>query len=76
MTPILVFDIETIPDAEGLRSLWKLAPDVPSANGTLLELAAWEKGIPKPRWYERNDIDLANRLFAERVPHEAPAPAK
>lgn len=48
----------------------KLAPDVPSANGTLLELAAWEKGVPKPRWYERNDIDLANRLFAERVLHE------
>jgi peptidoglycan/xylan/chitin deacetylase (PgdA/CDA1 family) len=48
----------------------KLAPDVPSANGTLVELAAWEKGIPKPRWYERNEIDLANRLFAERVLHE------
>ena len=45
----------------------KLAPNVPYANGTLVELAAWEKGIPKPRWYERNDIDLANRLFRERV---------
>src|SRR5256885_12163706 len=54
----------------------KLAPDVPSANGTLLELAAWEKGIPKPRWYERNDIDFANRLFAERVLHERAAPPK
>jgi peptidoglycan/xylan/chitin deacetylase (PgdA/CDA1 family) len=53
----------------------KLAPDVPSANGTLLELAAWEKGIPKPRWYERDDIDLANRLFAERVLHETAPPA-
>ncbi|WP_051531679.1 polysaccharide deacetylase family protein [Sphingomonas sp. URHD0057] len=52
----------------------KLAPDVPSANGTLLELAAWEKGVPKPRWYERNDMTLANRLFAERVLHEAPQP--
>jgi len=54
----------------------RLAPNVPSANGTLVELAAWEKGIPKPRWYERNDTDFANRLFAERVLHEAPAPAK
>ncbi|MES2120543.1 MAG: polysaccharide deacetylase family protein [Pseudomonadota bacterium] len=55
----------------------RLAPDVPSANGTLVELAAWEKGVPPPRWYERNDIDLANRLFAERVLHEkAAAPAK
>ncbi len=43
---------------------------MPSANGTLLELAAWEKGIPEPRWYERNDIELANKLFAERVLHE------
>ena len=51
----------------------KLAPDVPNANGTLVELAAWEKGLPKPRWYERNDIELANRLYAERVLHEPPA---
>jgi peptidoglycan/xylan/chitin deacetylase (PgdA/CDA1 family) len=49
----------------------KLAPNVPSANGTLVELAAWEKGIPEPRWYERNNIDLADRLFAERVLHES-----
>ena len=26
MTPILVFDIETVPDAEGLRKLWELEP--------------------------------------------------
>jgi peptidoglycan/xylan/chitin deacetylase (PgdA/CDA1 family) len=48
----------------------KLAPDVPHANGTLVELAAWEKGLPSPRWYERNDIALANRLFATQVLHE------
>lgn len=46
------------------------APDIPSANGTLTELLAWEKGLPAPRWYERNEITLANRLFAERVLHE------
>ena len=28
MTPILVFDIETIPDVEGLRKTWDLGPDV------------------------------------------------
>ena len=28
MIPILVFDIETIPDVEGLRKLWELAPGV------------------------------------------------
>lgn len=46
------------------------APDVPSANGTLTELMAWEKGLPAPRWYERNNVTIANRLFAERVLHE------
>lgn len=50
-----------------------LRPDVPSAQGTLTEAIAWERGIPAPRWYERNDISLANRLFAERVLHETPA---
>lgn len=43
------------------------APDVPSAQGTLTEALAWEKGLPAPRWYERNTIRLANALFAERV---------
>ncbi|MDT8758720.1 polysaccharide deacetylase family protein [Sphingomonas psychrotolerans] len=49
------------------------APDVPSANGTLTELLAWEKGLPTPRWYERNDLRVVNPLFAERVLHERPA---
>jgi len=49
-------------------------PDVPSAQGTLTEALAWEKGLPAPRWYERNQIDLANRLFAERVLKERPQP--
>ena len=48
----------------------KLAPEVPYANGTLVELAAWEKGLPKPRWYERNDEKLTKALFDERVLHE------
>jgi predicted PolB exonuclease-like 3'-5' exonuclease len=29
MTPILVFDIETIPDVAGLRRVWELPPDAP-----------------------------------------------
>lgn len=45
-------------------------PDAPSANGTLIEGLAWEKGLPAPRWYERNDIRIANALFAKRVLHE------
>ena len=31
MTPILVFDIETIPDVEGLRKLWALGAEVSEA---------------------------------------------
>jgi len=42
MTPILVFDIETIPDADGLRKLWGLDPaDMPLSSFTL-GLADWE----------------------------------
>jgi len=37
MTPILVFDIETIPDAEGLRKVWGLAPQV--SDEAVVELA-------------------------------------
>jgi peptidoglycan/xylan/chitin deacetylase (PgdA/CDA1 family) len=51
----------------------KLMPDTPSAQGTLTEALAWEKGLPAPRWYERNDLKVANALFAERVLKEKPA---
>jgi predicted PolB exonuclease-like 3'-5' exonuclease len=37
MTPTLVFDIETIPDADGLRKLWDLAPEV--SDAAVVELA-------------------------------------
>lgn len=56
-----------------------LEPDTPSANGTLLELAAWEKRVPPPRWYEANDEERMKRAFAERVLHEKadqPSPAR
>jgi predicted PolB exonuclease-like 3'-5' exonuclease len=32
MTPVLVFDIETIPDIDGLRALRDLPPDMPAAE--------------------------------------------
>jgi len=38
MTPILVFDIETVPDAAGLRKLWDLGPGVSEA--AVVELAS------------------------------------
>ncbi len=45
--------------------------DTPSAQGTLTEMLAWTKGLPAPRWYERNDTDLLRRLFKTRVLKEA-----
>ena len=38
MTPILVFDIETVPDAAGLRKLWDLGPTV--SDAAVVELAS------------------------------------
>ena len=41
--------------------------DVPSHQGTLTELMAWQKGLPAPRWYVRNDTKLMAALFNEQV---------
>ena len=38
MTPILVFDIETIPDVDGLRRVWELAPEV--SDTAVVDLAS------------------------------------
>ena len=38
MTPILVFDIETVPDAQGLRKLWELEPGV--SDAAVVDLAS------------------------------------
>lgn len=50
--------------------IYRSTPETPFAAGTLAEALAWEKGITGPRWYDRNNTDIANRLFAERVLHE------
>ncbi|MEZ5709145.1 MAG: polysaccharide deacetylase family protein [Blastomonas sp.] len=50
--------------------VYAASPDVEWASGTLIEALAWEKHLPKPRWYERNDLKVANPLFAERVLNE------
>lgn len=52
----------------------RASPDTPSAQGTRTEAMAWEKGLPTPRWYERENVKVANALFAERVLKESPAP--
>jgi peptidoglycan-N-acetylglucosamine deacetylase len=43
-------------------------PDV--ANGTWLEILAWEKKVVGERWFPRNDTVIAKKLFTERVLHE------
>jgi peptidoglycan/xylan/chitin deacetylase (PgdA/CDA1 family) len=52
----------------------KALPDTPSAQGTRTEAMAWQKGLPAPRWYERENLKVANALFAQRVLKETPAP--
>ncbi len=52
----------------------RVVTDVPSANGTLTESMAWQKGLPAPRWYERNNTDLADALFADLVLKEKKKP--
>lgn len=42
-------------------------PDVPVANGTLTEALAWAAGVPAPRWYRYNQIDLATAAFRDKV---------
>ncbi len=42
-------------------------PNTPSAQGTLVEMIAWEKGLPAPRWYEFNDTALATAAFKAKV---------
>ncbi|MEM7690496.1 MAG: polysaccharide deacetylase family protein [Pseudomonadota bacterium] len=41
--------------------------DTPSAGGTLTEMLAWQKGLPSPRWYARNNTRLARSEFRNRV---------
>lgn len=48
-------------------AVYRLAPITPFAQGTLTESLAWEAGIEAPRWYERNNTSLAQKLFDRRV---------
>ncbi|MEM8724733.1 MAG: polysaccharide deacetylase family protein [Pseudomonadota bacterium] len=45
----------------------QITPDVPVSQGTLIEMIAWERGLPAPRWYARNDTKLAQAEFDARV---------
>lgn len=52
--------------------IYRLQPNTPSAQGTLIENLAWERGLPAPRWYHRNDTDIAQGLFDRHVLHIDP----
>ncbi len=47
--------------------------DTRSAQGTLTEQVAWERGLPAPRWYARNDTRVAKAEFDRRVLGVEPA---
>ena len=42
-------------------------PDTALANGSVIQMLAWERGVTGNRWYDRNDPAVAARLFATRV---------
>ncbi len=58
-------------DAVYRDEVFARAPDVPSAQGTLTEALAWEKGLPAPRWFDRVDPRVTTPLFRARVLKEA-----
>jgi peptidoglycan-N-acetylglucosamine deacetylase len=60
-------------DAAYKDQIGKLMPNTPSAQGTLTEALAWEKGLPAPRWYEGINTDVLTAQFNEKVLKEAPA---
>jgi peptidoglycan-N-acetylglucosamine deacetylase len=45
-------------------------PVIADANGTLIQMISWDKGVKGPRWFERNEVDVMNRLFEARVLHQ------
>jgi peptidoglycan-N-acetylglucosamine deacetylase len=45
----------------------KAMPDTPSAQGSLIEALAWEKGLPAPRWYKYNNTALAAEEFTSKT---------
>lgn len=63
------------PDEAYADPIHTAVTDTPSAKGTLTEMLAWQKGLPAPRWYDRDDLRIVDPLFFERVLHEKPVPA-
>lgn len=62
------WDIVTA-DAAFADPVYHDTSDFVSANGTLPEALAYRKGVAGQLYYERNDLALANAVFAQRVLH-------
>jgi peptidoglycan-N-acetylglucosamine deacetylase len=50
--------------------LAKITPNPKFADGTILEMLAWDKDVKGERWFPRNNEPVARKLFATRVLHE------
>ncbi len=48
-------------DAAYADPISQAMPDTPSAQGDLIEMMAWEKGLPRPRWYKYKGIIYETR---------------
>jgi peptidoglycan-N-acetylglucosamine deacetylase len=48
-------------------------PVVPIGQGPLTELAAWERGLPAPRWYPGNKERVMTSTYRRRVLGQLPA---
>jgi len=48
------------------------APDTPSAQGTITEALAWERGLPAPRWHVGSTTKALDALFDSRVLGQQP----
>jgi peptidoglycan/xylan/chitin deacetylase (PgdA/CDA1 family) len=67
------WDIIPVDDAYA-DPISQIVTDVPSAQGTLTEAMAWQKGLPAPRWYDRDDLKVIDSLYNRRVLHETAVP--
>jgi len=50
-------------------------PELIAANATLPEALGWARHVAGPLYYDRNDMPVADALFAERVLRPAAAPS-
>lgn len=59
-----------IADTAYADPLAKMTPNPEFADGTILEMLAWDKDIHGNRWFPRNNVTQARKLFATRVLRE------